>query len=134
MARKYLNDIGIDDTVIGIKPDDKRWEVWNCETEKYGFASYETWNLDTSFYAWLYERLCCFLEVAVIDFDAKIESNMFEYNGDKYTLHELIDKMLHGCEIALKADGFYIGLSKEDQEVIEEVVWIWATVMPAMWW
>ena len=134
MARKYLNDIGVNDTVIGIKPDDKRWSQWNKEIGKYGFAEYETWNMDTSFYAWLYERLQCFLEVAVIDFDAEIESNKFRYDDDTYTLRELINKMLYGCEIALKANGFYLNLTYEEKEAIEEVVWIWATVMPAMWW
>lgn len=51
MTRKYLNDIGIDDTVMDIKSDDKRWREWNKEIEKYGFASYETWCMDCFFYA-----------------------------------------------------------------------------------
>ena len=130
MTRKYLNDIGFDDTVIGVESTDKRWNDWQKEIKEYGFAEYETWNLDTSFYAWLYERLKFSLEFTPM-FHVLCD---FEFEGKKYTLEQLVNKMIHGCEIALKVDGWYLDLSEEDKKSIEDVRWIWATVMPALWW
>lgn len=54
MARKYLNDLGINDNFMKLDPKDSRW---NKEIEEYGFPDYETWCLDIYFYCWLYERL-----------------------------------------------------------------------------
>lgn len=47
MARKYLNDLGINDNFIKLDPKDSRW---NKEIEEYGFPDYETWCLDIYFY------------------------------------------------------------------------------------
>lgn len=131
MARKYLNELGIDDTAMDIKSTDKRWNQWQEEIKEYGFAEYETWCLDYHFYAWLYERLKMYLEAAgnVINLDY----HKFEFEGKTYTQKELIDKMIRGCEIALKDNGAYL-VKGEDKKSMDDVRWIWATVMPAMWW
>lgn len=132
MARKYLNDIGIDDTLMNLDSTDERWEKWQEEIEEYGFAEYETWNMDSAFYAWLYERLKMYLETAsnIID----LNYHKFEFDGKTYTQAELIDKMIHGCEIALSDEYDKFTATKEENKAVEDVRWIWGTVMTAMWW
>ena len=130
MARKYLNNIGIDNNLVGLKPEDPRWERWNKEIEEYGFPSYETWNLDFHFYCWLYERLKMYLEVNCID----LNFNKFNFEGNEYTQGELIDKMLYGCELMLLSECKYKKLTEDEEQAVNDVPWIWATVMPAMWW
>ena len=131
MARKYLNEIGIDDNFMDFDPDDKRWGLWNKEIEECGFASYETWGLDIHFYIWLYERLKMFLEVNGSD---PCLNNKHEYKGSNYTRTELICQMLHGCELALLEEFKLKCLTEDEWKSIEEVRWIWATIMPYMWW
>ena len=130
MARKYLNDIGIDDTMMQLEPTDNRWTKWKKETEEYGFPSYETWALDLFFYGWLYERLKMYLEVNCVD----LTYYKLEFEGNVYTQKELIDKMIYGCELVFSEEYSYKRLSKEEEKAVGDVRWIWATVMPAMWW
>ena len=129
MARKYLNDIGIDDDFMMLA-NDERWQRWNKEIEEYGFAEYETWCLDFHFYCWLYERLKMYLEVNCVD----LNYHKFNYKGQEYTQAELIDKMLYGCELVLFEHLKYKELTKDEEDAVNDVPWIWATVMPAMWW
>lgn len=130
MERKYLKDIGIDQLPSGISSEDPRREYWIKETEEYGFPSYETWALDFYFYCWLYERLKKYLEVTCVD----LNYHKFKFNDNEYTQKELIDKMLYGCELCLLSECKDKHLTEEEEKVVEDVPWIWATVMPAMWW
>lgn len=128
--RKYLNDIGVPDTLVKVDLNDTRWEAWNKQIAEYGFPVYETWCLDYVFYGWLYERLKMYLEANCVD----LSYHKFEYNGREYTQKELIDKMLHGCELALFEENEHKHLTDEEKKIVDDVRWIWATVMPAMWW
>jgi hypothetical protein len=110
--------------------EDPRWKEWNEEIAEFGFPSYETWALDLFFYAWLYERLKMYLEVNCVD----LTYHKFEFDGNTYTQAELIDQMIYGCELALLQDRTCKRLTEEEDKVIENVPWIWATVMPTMWW
>lgn len=130
MARKYLKNIGIDEHPSGLKPEDPRWEKWNRETEEYGFPSYETWDLDFYFYCWLYERLKMYLEVNCVN----LNYHKFNFDDKEYTQQELIDKMLYGCELRLLSECKHKRLTEDEEKAINDVPWIWATVMPAMWW
>lgn len=132
MPRKYINDLGLDDTLMNLKSTDKRKLKWKHEIKRYGFASYETWSLDYAFYAWLYERLQMYLKKAeeIVD----LTYHKFEFKGKEYTQKELIDKMIYGCKIALLNPTSGWELSKKEQEAVEDIPWIWATVIQAMWW
>lgn len=130
MARKYLNEIGVDDNFMRLDANDGRWERWNKEIEEYGFPEYETWCLDFHFYCWLYERLKMFLKVNCID----LNFYNFNYKGKKYTHGELIDRMIVGCELAIAEECKNKTLTEEEEEIVDDVRWIWATVMPVMWW
>ena len=130
MARKYLNDIGVGDNPMILDSEDPRWKEWNEEIAEFGFPSYETWALDLFFYAWLYERLKMYLEVNCVD----LTYHKFEFDGNTCTQAELIDQMIYGCELALLQDRTCKRLTEKEEKAIEDVPWIWATVMPAMWW
>jgi hypothetical protein len=131
MARKYLNEIGLPDYLIaGWLSEDERWPKWNAEINEYGFASFETWSLDFQFYGWLYERLKMYLEVNCVD----LTFHKFEYDGEEYTQEELINKMIYGCELVFTQEVSHKKLTEEEEKAVEDVRWIWATVMPAMWW
>ena len=130
MARKFLNELGLSDIIMELSPEDKRWNAWKEEKEIFGFSSYETWCLDLHFYCWLYERLRMFLEVNNID----LSYHKFKFENREYTHGELIDKMLYGCELALLEEFKSKKLTEDEEKAVEDVRWIWATVMPVMWW
>ena len=130
MARKYLKNIGIDELPLGLNPEDPRFEEWNKEIETYGFPSYETWALDFHFYCWLYERLKMYLEANCVD----LNYHKFNFDDNEYTQQELIDKMLYGCELYLLSECKHERLTEDEEKAVNDVPWIWATVMPAMWW
>lgn len=129
MGRKYLNDIGVKDTIMDLT-DDPRKNIWEKEIKKYGFAAYETWAMDCFFYAWLYERLKMFLEVNCID----LNYHKFEYEGKEYTQLELINKMIYGCEVYFKNNYDDLSSPEEDIKAVNDIAKIWAIVLPAMWW
>lgn len=131
MARKYLNDFWADDTLERLNPEDPRWDRWKEEIEKFGFASYETWDMDLQFYGWLYERLRMFIEVNDIDLDQKIIKIRDTEIG---TLKELIDKMVYGCELLLLQEFRGANLNDEQKTAVENVPYLWAAVIQHMWW
>ena len=42
--------------------------------------------------------------------------------------------MLYGCELALFEECKHKTLTEDEEKAVNDVRWIWATVMPAMWW
>jgi hypothetical protein len=58
----------------------------------------------------------------------------FNFENKEYTQKELIDKMLHGCELALSEAFKNKKLTEDEEKSVCDIPWIWATVMPAMWW
>lgn len=130
MKRKYLDDLGIKDRHDLWNPNDNRQSIWQRQRREYGFDERETWSLDSAFYLWLYERLKMYLEYAsrVVDLDF----HEFIFKGEKYTQKQLIDMMIERLEnyFANKYDTE----SEEESSRLDEVVEIWALVLPAMWW
>lgn len=129
MAKKYLNDLGVNDTMINLDPKDKRWRRWNQQKKMYGFADYETYQMDYTFYCWLYEHLMMYLEVAkIIDLD----EYKFYYDGEEYTQREMIYKMIRGCKIAItKSWG---DMTDEEKQEVTDAPFLWAKVIPVMNW
>ncbi len=76
-----------------LKPD-KRENEWQKQTEKYGFANYETWSLEYSFYIWLYEHINRYVDVCCVD----LNFHKFMYNGKEYTQRELINEIIERLE------------------------------------
>ncbi len=129
MSRKYLDDLKVKYPETYCSSDDPRQEKWTQEREEYGFDERETWDLDSAFYCWLYERLKMYLDVNCVD----LTYHKFEYEGEELTQQECIDRMIHGCEIYFKQQNDW-NISEEDQKAINDIAKIWAIVLPAMWW
>lgn len=121
--RKYLNDIGVTNIPETWNPNDERQQDWKKERETYGFDERETWNLDYTFFLWLYERAKMFLEIAGID----LNCHKFDFNSKEYTQKEMIELMLKRLEEYFDNSCDYTDTSCEIGE-------IWAKLLPAMWW
>lgn len=129
MKRKYLDDIGMTERPDLWNDKDKRQKQWKKERSIYGFDERETWALDHTFYCWLYERLRMYVDITCVN----LEYHKFEYEGEILTQQECIDRMIKGCEIAFKQENDW-DIPKDDWEAIMDVGYIWALVLPAMWW
>lgn len=127
---KYLKelDIKIEDTPYGWCKGDTRELTWSQERQEYGFDQRETWALDYTFYLWLYQRLKMYNEVNIID----TSFYTFEYNGQKFTQQECIDKMIEGCKIFITKE--HTEMTVEEQDKIKDVTRIWALCIDKMWW
>ena len=128
MSHKYLDDIGVTNTPWNWCKEDSF--KWRHERQVYGFDSRECWNLDHTFYLWLYEHLMKYLEDAdkVID----LTWTKVEYNGKTYTQRELIDKMLKRLNAYFNDD--INEYDKDDYKWLHEIEAIWAVILPTMWW
>lgn len=127
MRRKFLDDLNVTDRADLWLPDDKRQPQWAKERAEYGFDEREIWNLDFSFYCWLYERLKMYTERAIVN----LETHTFKYKGETLTQKQCIDKMLEALEIVLTKQDY--DLTTEDWYKIEDIPHIWALVIHCMW-
>ncbi len=131
MARKYIDDLGIDfeDTPQGWLKEDKRQEKWKKQREVYGFDERETWNLNNTFKFWLYERLCMFNEINIIN----TSYHKFEYKGETLSFQDCIDRMLEGLQLELTFPD-YSDEREQYEEKINDVVPIFALCFDKLWW
>lgn len=140
--RKYIDDIGIafEETPQGLCNDEyianiegTRGSLWHKEREIYGFDNRETWNLDYTIKLHLYERLCMYNEINIID----TENTKVEFEGGEITLQECIDRMIEGLKIDLQTD--YLDKKRLDTTSIEykkmnEVFKILSICINRLWW
>lgn len=130
MRHKYLEEIKAEDAYTWDTKGDPREERWKKQRNIYGFDDRETWNLNSTFYAWLYEHLRMYEDIGgeVINLDFY----KFEYDGKIYTQKEMIDQI---CEIieyyfSNKFDDW----NEDDCEYVSNIGKMWAIILPAMWW
>lgn len=128
MSHKYLENLERWESFC--EDDAERMPKWLKEQETYGFDHRETWNLSYAFYAWLYERLRMYVEVAskIVD----LEYHKFTFKGYKFNQLELINMMLERIEFYFTEE--YNDWDADDCAYVEEIGQIWAIVLPAMWW
>ena len=69
---------------------------------KYGFDPRDCWDLDDTFYLWLYEHLCLLLD----DTNADLTWRTFEHNGKTYTEGEYIEYLKKLCLDMINFDEF----------------------------
>lgn len=130
MGHKYLEELQTyQGPRWGIKQD-SRMEEWDKEKEIYGFDSTETWALDTSFYLWLYEHLRMYLDKA--SEIVNLHFHTFWFKGHAYYQDELIEEMLD--RLRFYFSEAYDEYNEEDYTYVSEILEIWATILPAMWW
>ena len=104
MANKYLDDIlPKGKTPYDFEFDDEiRNQKWEKEREECGFDERETWNLDFTFFCWLYERLKKYKEVSPVDLSCKI----VKVNNEEKTLEEWLDIMINNAEALILLDMY----------------------------
>ena len=104
MYHKYLNDIlPKGKTPYDFYYDDEiKNQKWKKEREQYGFDERETWNLDFTFFCWLYERLRKYKEVSFADLTHK----NVKVNNEEKNLEEWINLMISNCESLILVDMY----------------------------
>lgn len=122
MERKYLDDLSLTDRPDLWNPNDGRKDEWKQQRDIYGFDEREIWSMDLTFLCWLYERLKFYKDCASFD----LSYHQIDYRGVIYTQGELIDEMIKLLE------NYFNAPNKYDKEV-NEVAFMWATIMPLMW-
>lgn len=124
MGHKYLEDIvDLKKTTYNNYSDTGRDEKWKEQREVYSFDEREVWNLDCTFFCWLYERLTMYKETACVD----LNFHTFDVNGEILTQKECIDKMIENCKTIITKD------MDDNFELKKEVLAIWSKCIFAMW-
>ena len=102
MAHKYLENI----LPKGKSPydfecdDEIRNQKWEKEREQLGFDERETWNLDFTFFCWLYERLKRYKEISPADLTHKI----VKVNNEEKNLEEWVNLMISNSKDLILAN------------------------------
>lgn len=126
----YLDELDTPPFFSFANPNDKRAEKWEIERQIYGFDETETWDLNSTFYAWLYEHLRMYMDKASEVVNLKF--HQFTWRGDSYTQLEIIEMILEHIRFYFSEE--YDDFSEYDRIYIDEVGELWALVLPAMWW
>ena len=129
MGHKFLENLKTY-TPLNIDASDERQSRWAKEREIYGFDETETWSLDSTFYAWLYEHIKMYIKKGgeIVN----LEYHKFEYKGITYTQLELLEQICKRVEYYYSDE--YNDWDDSDVEYINEIGEMWALVLPAMWW
>ena len=106
--------------------DEIRNQKWKKEAEEYGFDERETWNLDFTFFCWLYERLKKYKEVSPADLSCKI----VKVNDEEKTLEEWLDIMINNAESLILVDIY----SEEKIDLAEFTIEIFKQTIFYLWW
>lgn len=130
---KYLDELNLSNDDKWFLDDtcwahDERIQEWKKEKEEYGFNSRETWELETAFYLWLYERLRMYLDCAVVD----LNYHTYKYRRGQYSQLEMIQQILNRIRFRFSKD--FDCYNKEDLKYVSEIGKIWSLIMREMWW
>ena len=112
---------------------------------KDGFNPTETWDLEQSFYQWLYEGLRSYMDYAtdVIDLDVDKEWYSLKYKGKWYTQRQLTEILLEKLEFVLRVDKNWRDIPtsqaiqdefKKRREVGNEIHDMWKVLAPQASW
>ena len=129
MGHKYLKQFNlIKNFPNSLLKFDKRRLKWLVQRIKYGIDERATWDLDNTFYAWLYEHLCAYKQYAPIDLDY----HTCEYEGVTYTQGEIIDCILDTIEYYFS--DAYDSFDNDDVAFVSNISRMWSAILPYMWW
>lgn len=128
----YLDELGMNILPYShFNPNDERAEEWKIQHQIYGFDETETWSLDSTFYAWLYEHLRMYVDKA--DRVVNLNFHQFDWKGQRYSQLELINEILERIRFFF-SDSYDEFNSEMDFEYIHEIGELWTLILPAMWW
>lgn len=123
MKSKYLREINCEYDY----DDDVRNQRFEAEKREYGFASYDTWNIDISFFEFIYIIFKMYDEKNIID----THSVHLNINDKEWNLQEIIDYIINSCEEYLisRKENFL-----EYKKMPDDFFEILKQVLPYMWW
>ena len=123
MKSRYLREINCEYSY----DEDERKEKFDKEKEEYGFASYDTWNIDISFVEFLYIIFNMYNDYNCID----THFYKFSIDNENFDMQQLIDYIIETSKeylISRKKDFLNnINLPDKFYKVLKEI-------MPYMWW
>ena len=92
--------------------------------------SRDCWDLDWAFYKWLSDRLPVYLKEggSVVDLTYY---KFKDYNGEEKTQEEIIKRMIVLVNYLLSD---YLAWTDEYDKAHDELMYLWTTVIRAMWW
>lgn len=103
--------------------------------KKYGFDQRELYDMQLSFCAWLYERLCAYEDWTNVKLVGKEPLVHVCYNEKNYTQYELMQKLKKRIRLYFDV---HIFRKKEDNDKnrkkINEIYSIWQALSHVMWW
>ena len=118
VAHKYLEEFAAKDGCsTGLfYPYDTPMKI----NKEYGFDTRETYCLNYTMAAWLYERLMYLLENGNEEHDGNEISfdYLFEVNGEVLDLKECMQLMIADCETIMHAEPYYDDWLKQKEKVI----------------
>ena len=95
-----------------------------------GMDPRDTWNMDTTLVAWLYERLRFFQEEASQQVD--LNFHKFTIDGEELTQMQCIERMIEDCKTLILSDEY-----EDDEKMVaakDDLFKVWSAVHFAMWW
>lgn len=100
------------------------------QLEKYGFTEVETWSLDVTMMALLYERLRMYKKVTkdIIDLDYE----KINVEGEVLTLNEILNEMIEICEECLGNEVSFI--DEEYGKNCDRFWTLWRYSYRNFWW
>ena len=127
MKSKYLRDIDCEQTFGREKLDKEREKIFEKEREEYGLASYDTWNLDITFFEFIYISFKMYNECNCVD----THFHKIIIDDEEWDMQKVIDYII---EISKK----YLIKRKECfiqyVDIPEKFYTVLRTVIPYMWW
>ena len=124
MKSKYLRDIDCEQTFSREEWDKEKFEE---ERKKYGIASYETWNLDITFFEFLYISFKMYDEFNCID----TYYHEFIIDDEKWDMQKAINYIIEiSKEYLIKRKECFI----QYVDIPEKFYTVLRTVIPYMWW
>ena len=144
MAHMYLEQIGIesDDPCVPNtdQVDEKRNDRFKEQRETLGFDERETWSIDFTLAAWVYERFMWYLENAPIDTTFyQVEATYAEMSDDG-TYHQVRRTVSQKEAIELVCEYMRHYLRHQYDDVAQtnaqyEAAFVtMSQLMPLMWW
>lgn len=129
MAHKYLREV-MDRKPFFYKFPWK-WKFLK-QRARCGFDKRETYDLNYTFYCWLYERVNMYIDEASGKVD--LHYHRVIWKGVEYTHFELIQELLIRLKFYFKSQQDFLVLSPKEETLVKEIGEIWAVLLPEMWW
>ena len=101
------------------------------EEDYHDFDERDTFNMDTTLIAWLYERLRYFQDGNTC---VDLSFHHFDIDGEELTQIQCIDRMVEDCAVILKGDSWKDEEYKKMDAAKDDLFKVLSKVYWAMWW